>query len=345
MFVGFRYCSSCCRHYAKSMSELSCHAGGRSYQSGTENKRRLNISLSCRLQQELTSNTRTTTDTLSSPVWDFTLRNDSSIVSATRRKMDMMGSVESIFGFNDNSSIDPQLLNDHTLPGAENDNFTRQMSEDYNMFSATSITSVPNQQWQPFISSEGMPPPAPHYQEQMMRHRRSFSQPPEDVKQATPSPPMVFHRSGQLLGESTSHAVPNPAMDDLRRRLLRDRQANNASRNRRGRSRPYPDPRAPRTTRSSLRHSATKPCIPDTDDSDRFPWQSPQLAPTHAAPVPTPAAARIEPAAALQTIINRLTIIAKASDETKGFLQRYLSLPVSTSNTMSSTVVASELEA
>jgi len=24
MFVGFRYCSSCCRHYAKSMSELSC---------------------------------------------------------------------------------------------------------------------------------------------------------------------------------------------------------------------------------------------------------------------------------------------------------------------------------
>jgi len=257
--------------------------------------------------------------------------------------MDPMLSVEGIFGFDDSSSIDPQLLNVQTIPRAENHEFMRAMSEDSTIYEPTSMTFIPAQQWQDFTSFQDMPPPAPHYQEQMMRHRRSLSQPPEDIGQP---PPMVFHRGGQLLGESTGHAS-NPAIEDLRRRLLRDRQANTTSRNRRGRTRPYPDPRAPRASnRPGLRHTATEPSFSDNDDASGikpFPWQ--QLAPQPALsslPAPT-SAPPMNKADALQTIINRLTIIARASEETKTFLQQYLStsLPQSTP----SAAAAPELEA
>lgn len=256
--------------------------------------------------------------------------------------MDAMMSVEGIFGFEDTSSIDPQLLNGHTIAGAENDEFMRAMSEDSTIYEPTLITSIPAPQWQDFNSFQDMPPPAPHYQEQMMRHRRSLSQPPEDIGQ--PPPPMVFHRGGQLLGDPTGHA-PNPAIEDLRRRLLRERQANTTSRNRRGRSRPYPDPRAPRANRPGLRHTATEPTFSDSDNPSSIkPFAWPQLA-AQPAPQPQPAprsAPPMDKADALQTIINRLTTIARASEETKTFLQQHLaiSLPSSTSS-----IIVPELEA
>ncbi|GAB7339554.1 hypothetical protein MBLNU457_6163t2 [Dothideomycetes sp. NU457] len=252
-------------------------------------------------------------------------------------------SVEGIFGFEDSASIDPQLLNGHTISGAENDDFMRAMSEDSTIYEPTSITSIPAPQWQDLNSFQEMPPPAPHYQEQMMRHRRSLSQPPEDIGQP---PPIVFHRGGQLLGESVGHGA-NPAIEDLRRRLLRDRQANNTSRNRRGRSRPYPDPRAPRGNRPGLRHSATEPSFTDHDNLSPAPSHKPfiwqQVAPQPAAPsLSAPTSAPPDQTSALQTIINRLTTIARASEETKTFLAQHLStLPASTSTT----ATPSELEA
>lgn len=241
--------------------------------------------------------------------------------------MDAILSVEGIFGFEDTSSIDPQLLNGHTISGAENDDFIRAMSEDSTIYEPTSITSIPAPQWPDFSSFQDMPLQAPHYQEQMMRHRRSLSQPPEDIGQP---PPIVFHRSGQLLGESTGHA-PNPAIEDLRRRLLRDRQANTTSRNRRGRSRPYPDPRAPRANRPGLRHTATEPSFTEHDAPGPLPphkpFMWPQLAPHPAAQSqPAPTSAPTDQVTALQTIINRLTTIARASEETKAFLAQHLSI-------------------